>query len=186
VTATATICSRSTTTSHNCATTSPQRLAIFPQSGGPPPDLAKAETTDKGHGRVEVRKIAATSEVVPHLGWPGAAQALRIERTRIVGGKSSIEVAYLITSLTVSQAAPGRLLSLNRAHWSIENKLHHVRDVTLNEDRCRVRAGARQLVALRNLVTSMIRKTGHSIPEARENFREDRAEAIKAVTGRIL
>ena len=32
----------------------------------------------------------------------------------------------------------------------------------------------------------MIRKVGLSIPQARENFREDRAEAIKAVTGRIL
>lgn len=38
---------------------------------------------------------------------------------------------------------------LNRAHWDIENKLHHVRDVTLNEDRCRVRASA-QLAAVRN------------------------------------
>jgi Transposase DDE domain len=166
--------------------TSPPHLAIFPPSGEPPPDLATGQTTDKGHGRIEVRKIAVTSEVVPHLEWPGAAQAVRIERTRIVGGKTSVEIAYLITSLTAREAGPERLLALNRAHWSIENKLHHVRDVTLNEDRCRVRAGAAQLAALRNLVTSMIRKTGASIPEARENFREDRAEAIKAVTGRIL
>ncbi len=161
-------------------------MAIFPPSDGPPPDLVKAETTDKGHGRIEVRKIAVTSEVVPHLDWPGAAQAARIERTRIIGDKVSIEVAYLITSLTARECDPERLLALNRAHWSIENKLHHVRDVTFNEDRCRVRASARQLAAVRNLAASMIRKTGQSIPEARENFREDRAEAIKAVTGRIL
>ena len=166
--------------------TSPLRLAIFPPSGGPPPDLSCAQTTDKGHGRIEVRKIAVTSEVVPHLGWPGAAQAVRIERTRMIGDNISIEVAYLITSLTAREACPKRLLALNRAHWGIENKLHHVRDVTLNEDRCRVRAGARQLVAVRNLAMSMIRKTGNSIPQARENFREDRAEAIKAVTGRFL
>jgi hypothetical protein len=56
----------------------------------------------------------------------------------------------------------------------------------MNEDRCRVRAGARPLAALRNLVTSLIRKRGLSIPEARENFREDRAEAIALVTARIL
>jgi len=133
-----------------------------------------------------VRKIAVTSEVVPHLDWPGAAQAVRIERTRVVGTKVSVEVAYLITSLTTGECGPERLLALNRAHWGIENKLHHVRDVTLNEDRCRVRGGARQLAGLRNLVTWMIRKTAISIPEARENFREDRAVAIKAVTGRIL
>jgi hypothetical protein len=161
-------------------------LAIFPPSDGPPPDLTKAETTDKGHGRIEVRKIAVTSEVVGHLDWPGAAQAVRIERSRIIGGKVSCEVAYLITSLTARECGPERLLTLNRDHWSIENKLHHVRDVTLNEDRCRVRAGARQLAAVRNLVLSMIRKAGLSIPQARENFREDRAEAIRAVTGGIL
>jgi hypothetical protein len=32
----------------------------------------------------------------------------------------------------------------------------------------------------------MIRQRGLSIPEARENFREDRYDAIKAVKGRIL
>ena len=161
-------------------------MAIFPPSDGPPPDLAQAQTTDKGHGRIEVRKIAVTSEVVAHLDWPGAAQAVRIERTRIIGDKVSCEVAYLITSLPARECGPERLLALNRAHWGIENKLHHVRDVSLNEDRCRVRASAHQLAAVRNLVLSMIRKAGLSIPQARENFREDRAEAIKAVTGRIL
>ena len=111
---------------------------------------------------------------------------MRIERHRHVKGRDSVEIAYLITSLTAEEAGPERLLELNRAHWAIENKLHHVRDVTLNEDRCRVRAGARPLAGLRNLVTFLIRKSGQAIPEARENFREDRAEAIAAVTGRFL
>jgi predicted transposase YbfD/YdcC len=148
--------------------------------------LRQTETIEKGHGRIEVRKIAVTSEVVPHLGWPGAAQVARIERHRHIKGRDSVEIAYLVTSLSAAQANPDRLLQLNRAHWAIENKLHHVRDVTFNEDRCRVRAGARGLAALRNLTLSLIRKRGLSIPEARENFREDRDEAIKAVTGRIL
>jgi predicted transposase YbfD/YdcC len=123
---------------------------------------------------------------VPHLDWPGAAQAVRIERHRHVKGRTSVEIAYLITSLTTEEAGPERLLELNRAHWAIENKLHHVRDVTLNEDRCRVRTGARSLATLRNTILFLIRKRGLAIPEARENFREDRAEAIKALTGRIL
>lgn len=100
--------------------------------------------------------------------------------------KSSTEIVYLITSLAPHQAGPERLLELVRTHWAIENKLHHVRDVTMNEDRCRVRAGARPLAALRNAAIGMIRQRGLSIPEARENFREDRYDAIKAVTGRIL
>ncbi|MFB9527205.1 hypothetical protein [Nonomuraea roseola] len=35
-----------------------------------------------------------------------------------------------------------RLASLIRGEWSIENRDHHVRDVTLGEDRCRVRTGS--------------------------------------------
>ena len=123
---------------------------------------------------------------MPHLDWPGLGQIARLERTRQTGGKASTEVVYLITSLPPDAAGPERLLALVRDHWAIENKLHYVRDVSMNEDRCRVRAGARPLSTLRNAVVAMIRRLGRSIPAARENFREDRAEAIQAVTGRIL
>lgn len=153
---------------------------------GPPPDLTVAETLEKGHGRIETRKIAVSAEAVPHLDWPGLGQIARLERTRWIGNKSSTEIVYLITSLAPNQAGPERLLELIRTHWGIENKLHHVRDVTMNEDRCRVRAGARPLATLRNTAIGMIRQLGLSIPEARENFREDRGDVIKAVTGRIL
>ena len=155
-------------------------------AAAPPPDLAKATTVEKEHGRLETRAIKTSAEVVPHLQWPGAAQVARIERTREIGGKKSVEVAYIVTSLPTSQAGPERLLALSRAHWGIENKLHWVRDVSMNEDRCRVRAGARALAALRNLVLWLIRSRGLSVPEARENFREDRAEALALVTGQSL
>jgi hypothetical protein len=45
---------------------------------------------------------------------------------------------------------------------------------------------ARALAAIRNLVPLLIRSSGMSAPETRENFREDRAEAIAPVIGRIL
>lgn len=64
--------------------------------------------------------------------------------------------------------------------------MHYVRNVSMEGDRCRVRAGARALAALRNLVLHLIRSRGLSVREARENFREDPAEAIALVTGRIL
>ena len=127
-----------------------------------------------------------SAEVIPHLGWPGAAQVARIERTREIGGKASTETAYIITSLTPAEASPGHLLELARNHWAIENRLHYVRGVTFNEDRCRVRSGARVLAAIRNLVLYLIRSRGMSVPEARENYREDRAHVIALVTARIL
>jgi len=45
------------------------------------------------------------------------------------------------------------------AHWSIENSLHYVRDVTLGEDLSQVRVGnaPRVFATLRNLVMSIIR-----------------------------
>ena len=88
--------------------------------------------------------------------------------------------------MPADKAAPERLLQLIRDHWAIENRLHHVRDVTFLEDRCRIRAGARPIAALRNLAISLIRRAGLNIPEARENFREDRSAAIALVTGAVL
>lgn len=158
----------------------------IPPSGVAPPDQRTAETHDKGHGRIETRRIAVSGEVVGYLDWPGLAQVVRLERHRTIGEKTSAEVVYLITSLTADEAGPDRLLELARAHWGIENRLHYVRDVTFLEDRCRVRAGARALASLRNLAIRMIRHAGLSIPEARENFREDRPAAIQTVTGALL
>jgi hypothetical protein len=60
----------------------------------------------------------------------------------LTGGKVEQEVVYGMTSLAPEQADAARLLELNRAHWSIENRLFGVRDVTLGEDACRVRSGS--------------------------------------------
>ena len=48
---------------------------------------------------------------------------------------------------------------LNRGHWSIENSLHYVRDVTFDEDRSsiRTRNAPRTMASLRNLVISIFR-----------------------------
>jgi hypothetical protein len=171
---------------------SPRASAIFPPSAGHsgrpvlPPDIRRAETIEKGHGRFEGRKAWVSAEVVAHLEWPGAAQVMRIERVREIGAKSSTEIAYFVTSLPAERAGADGLLELARAHWGIENRLHWRRDVSMNEDRCRVRAGARPLAALRNPVLSMLRNTGIAVPAARENYAADYRAAIEAVTGRIL
>ena len=73
-------------------------------------------------------------------------------------------------------------MALARAHWAIENRLHYVRDVSFNEDRCRTHAAVRPLASLRNLAIALIRRSGIPIPEAREIFRENRGAAIQTVT----
>jgi predicted secreted Zn-dependent protease len=91
-----------------------------------------------------------------------------------------------VTSLTVAEAGPERLLALTRAHWAIENKLHWRRDASMNEDRCRVRAGARPLASMRNTVLSLLKHAGTSVPAARETYAANPSQALAAVTGRVL
>jgi hypothetical protein len=93
-----------------------------------------------------------------YLDWPDVGQVFELERVRELPGKREIEAVYGITSLTREQADAAGLLSLVRGHWGIENGLHHVKDETLGEDRCRVRKGSSPLVlaAVRNAVVHLL------------------------------
>ncbi len=73
------------------------------------------------------------------------------------------EVVYGLTSLATSRADAARLLQIGRAHWSIENRSHWVRDVVFDEDRSRVRVGSipEVMAALRNAVIGLLRTSGH-------------------------
>jgi len=101
-----------------------------------------------------------------HVDWPGLEQVCRIVRERTRHGRREVETAYYITS--VSRACGGNaatLLALARDHWgAIENGLHHVRDTTLDEDRCTIFRGhaAQNLAAFRNAALNWLRATGTS------------------------
>ena len=71
------------------------------------------------------------------------AQVACVEREvfEVSSDKTRCERVYLISSQTRAQASAEQLLALNRGHWGIENKLHYVRDVAYDEDRCRARKG---------------------------------------------
>jgi hypothetical protein len=96
--------------------------------------------------------------------FPYLAQAFCIHRhTTDLNGKGlRSECAYGVTSLPTSKATPAQVLDFNRRHWSIENKVHWVRDVTFDEDRSRVRkkSGPHVMASLRNLAMSMLRMAG--------------------------
>jgi predicted transposase YbfD/YdcC len=81
-----------------------------------------------------------------------------VERVRRIKGVETREVEYYLTSLGSTQATAFDLLSWIRSHWAIENQLHHVRDVTFDEDHCRVRKGnsAQVLAALRNAAIHLL------------------------------
>jgi hypothetical protein len=102
----------------------------------PPPPLPerRAQSTEKGHGRLEQRTLRTTRILTVHEKWEGLQQGFELKRKRTIGGKTTEEVVYGITSLCQEEATAERLLRLTRDHWKIENQVHYVRDVTLGED----------------------------------------------------
>lgn len=128
----------------------------------PLPNPQATQTGSHG-GRVEARRLWASDALVGYSDWPHLAQVCRIERIVARRGKTRQEVAYAVTSLTTVAASPFQLLNIWRGHWGIENRVHWVRDVTMDEDHCQVRSGAapQVLAALRNLVISLLRRAGH-------------------------
>jgi len=150
-------------------------------------------TRDRGHGRIELRTLKAVS--VRHFGFPHAAQVIQVTRkTRDLHASARrwhTVTVYAITSLTFAQASPARLADLLRGHWTIENGLHYVRDVTFAEDASQVRAGTipRAMASLRNLAIGILGRQGHrNIAAAlRRNARDaTRVLPLLGITGPSL
>ncbi len=91
------------------------------------------------------------------MGFPGARLIGRLKRRVRRNGKKSTELVYLISSLTLEQLDARGWLKLKRGYWVIESRLHHALDVSLDEDRSRVRhKNAALLLGLfRRLVVSI-------------------------------
>ena len=124
-------------------------------------ELAKVSnsvTTDRGHGRVEVRTV----HVLPVTDWPFAEwrdvkSVVRVIRERQVGDeRPTIEDAYYISSLKAEAAELGDII---RTHWSIENHLNWCLDITFREDDRTIRdqIGAQNFARLSRLGLLMIR-----------------------------
>ena len=118
---------------------------------------------DRGHGRHETRTIQVLP--APDGPFPHAVQAFLIERyvrDPGTGDPRSAVAALGITSRAAARGGTSEALALAaRGHWEIE-ALHHVRDVTMNEDAQRLRAGtsAQVTASLRNTAIAALRLTG--------------------------
>lgn len=99
------------------------------------------------------------------------AQVCRLERTTVRNGKTTVEVQFAITSVSRERADAAQLLACWRGHWSIENRLHWIRDTAYGEDKCQVRSGhgPQNLAALRNAAISILRLSG--LPQITPNLR---------------
>jgi predicted transposase YbfD/YdcC len=126
-----------------------------------------ASKTNKGHGRIEQRRLTALALFSGEIDWPYLAQVFRLERsfTSLRKGqvvKQEHEVHYGLTSLTRPQAAADQLLYLKRKYWQIENGLHYRRDVTFHEDATRMSHphATRNLTTVHNTILSLFARLG--------------------------
>ncbi|MFB7186940.1 ISAs1 family transposase [Streptomyces sp. NPDC056230] len=140
---------------------------------------------DRGHGRTERRTIR-TAPADDEL-FPGAHQVFRLRRDTgaLDGTWTGKEIVFGATSLPADLASPEHLNHYERQHWSVENRLHWVRDVTFHEDNSQVRTGTapRALASLRNLGISAFRLAGRAnIAHARRDLLDhDHAFAVYGI-----
>lgn len=124
----------------------------------------RVTTVSKGHGRLEVRTLECTTGDCAYLGWPGASHVIQrtCERQVFRSGKTTTTVTYGLTNLPPKETSAALLEKLWRGHWTIESGSHHVRDVTLGEDRNHMRTGQapQVLAALRNGLIALWRRGG--------------------------
>lgn len=132
-------------------------------------------TSEKGHGRLETRSLISGNAHIEDVDWPGVAQVMRRECERIVlkTGKLTHEVSYGLSSLRQEQADAAALEALWRGHWTIENGLHYVRDVSFGEDAGRAATGStpRALASVRNALLYLFRREGwRFVPDALAHY----------------
>ena len=116
-------------------------------------------TLDGDHGRIETRTATVSYDIAwlqEQHAWPGLAAIGKIHRSRETGAKTTSETAYYLLSTPLSA---DRFRQVARSHWGIENSLHWVLDVTMNEDQSRNRKdnGPENIALLRRLALNLAR-----------------------------
>lgn len=123
---------------------------------------------DFGHGRRE-RRLTTVLRLAPDdpewkdimAEWADLRCLVRVERLRESASKpkqpATQETAYYLCSRCIEAKPAGRYI---RGHWSIENSLHYVLDISFLEDNSRVRLGnsPQNLAALRDIAINLLQK----------------------------
>lgn len=120
-----------------------------------------AETFDIGHGRAEKRRVEMLFTTPAEVGYAHGHACGRITRTREQIREGEVretkeETEYFIASHKDARQRGARFfLDVAREHWAIENKLHHVKDRSMDEDRirmggayARIKAGIQSMAAV--------------------------------------
>ena len=128
-------------------------------------------TLDKGHGRIEKRTCYVLNEVAyftDYLAeWKELKKIFAVKREVEKNGEKTTEISCYLSS---KNASAEELLRYTRNHWQIES-MHHILDVTYDEDRCKLLTQRAQ----ENL--NIFRKTGVSV---HKKFLKGKKQTIKS------
>jgi len=143
------------------------------------PTPTHARTLERNKGVLESRTIATSPVTGEDIGFPFAAQAAMLVRQH-KGRKD--EAVALATSLPPEQLDACQWLKLNRQAWGIENGLHQRLDISLNDDRCRVRNanGLWILGMFRRLAVSLFMQWRGNQPKPEQKTLTDFQTAMSA------
>jgi len=122
-----------------------------------------AKTTNKGHGRIEIRECWSTSNpeylsLIRNLqNWTSLQSIAMVVCTRIIAETQTKHVRFYISSLPSNAK---HILETVRKHWAIENELHWILDVALNEDHSRVRKdqAPQNFAVLRHIALNLLKQ----------------------------
>lgn len=125
---------------------------------------------EKNKGRIEGRAyytLSAEDVATAFPQWPQLQTLCMSLSFRLLPNKEpELTYRYYISSKDLSEQQFGNAV---RSHWAIENNLHWVLDVSMNEDNCQVyqNHGADNLSTLRHIALNMLRaeSTQASIPK---------------------
>lgn len=105
------------------------------------------------------------------------------------------EIEILLSSRPAAEMDAAQIQTFRRGHWTIENPLHYVRDVTFGEDRSTAYTGytPENLATLRNLVIGLCaldgaRKNRKSscLPRFRSAAKNDHQVAVDLLARPLL
>ena len=126
------------------------------------PDETYQEPITKGHNRIESRSAEIFTNPLFRDAdkWHLVQAVVKVDRqrwsfdTKNHDWKPSHETSYYIATTTLSAETFCRGI---RNHWGIENSNHYVRDVTLGEDKSRIRTNPHIFAKLRSIALNILR-----------------------------
>jgi predicted transposase YbfD/YdcC len=127
------------------------------------PDEVYQEPVTKTRNRIESRRVELFIDpVLTHSQkWDLVKVVVKVERyrqlfdTKTKSWENSDETSFYISTIVLNAQ---EFCQAIRNHWGIENRNHHVRDVTMGEDRSRIRINPNIFAKLRSFALNILRK----------------------------